>query len=158
MYIIYIIPYTYIFVGTVVLVNKHFTSRRPNQERVVIKIKINPIGIFAPKHPVQDTLPLPCSNFPPDQPSVPPPHFPWVHLNTFHFSNIYVPLLMLLSYSRLPWNQPAASKILADFSSPPFQLLNITSSRQFGEIFQINSWETYCDVSYSLLYSGLTVH
>lgn len=77
MYIIYITYYTYIFAETVVLVNKHFTSWRPNQERAGLKIKINPIGIFAPKHPVQKPLALPCLNLPPDQPLLPPPPFPW---------------------------------------------------------------------------------
>lgn len=38
-----------------------------------------------------------------------------------------------------------------------FQLWSFTYSEQFGEIFHINSWETYCNFPYSLLYFEITV-
>ena len=70
-YILYIL-YIYIyFCWNVVLVSKQLTSWRPNKERMVQKLKINPVSTFAPKHPVQYPPPSAFPNLPLSQPSLP---------------------------------------------------------------------------------------
>lgn len=134
---------------------------------MVQKIKIDPIGIFAPKHPIQDRPPSAMWKSA-SQSALSPHHHPFSRffrilavLQTFMF---LCSCFLTLGYPRTSLCHRNSHKLFQStyvHTKQSFQLSSITYSREFGKkkshsFFQINSWGTCYNFLHSLFYLELT--
>lgn len=124
---------------------------------MVQKIKINPINICAPKHPIQDPPPPALSKVPSRSALV---------FSRHSFKDL-CPFVHPIAIPQATLKPTAASKILTKLSVHLcFQKTIISTFNHYlsrviwGEIFHyifpINSWGTHCNFLHSLRYMELT--